>query len=214
VRGANAEGSAAFAAQVVVIEDAAPPASAPPSVRLSAAPTAITFGASAVLKGTVVTGTAPVANAAVTVERATGSTWSAVTTTTTATDGSFSVTVTPSTTTRYRAVVAGATPVVATVSVRPRITDKLSYTTAKGGTKVTLVTAVTPRLAGATVRLQKLTGTSWKTVASARLGAKSTATITIGTFGTYTARYRVVLPATGTTAQAVSVSILVRTPKK
>jgi len=51
-------------------------------------------------------------------------------------------------------------------------------------------------------------------VASARLGAKSTATITIGTFGTFTARYRVVLPATGTTAQAMSVSILVRTPKK
>ena len=214
VRGANAIGSVAFASQVVVIEAAAPPASAPPSIRLAAAPATITFGARTALKGTVVSGTAPVVNAAVTIELATGSTWSAVTSTTTATDGSFSVPVAPTTTTRYRATAAGAAPVVVTVTVRPKITDKVAYATAKGGTKVALVTAVTPRLAGATMRLQKLTGTTWRTVASAKLGARSTATITVGTFGSYAARYRLLLPATSTTPQSVSVSILVRTPKK
>jgi len=220
VRGENALGSAAFAAQVIVIAAEAPPASAPPasapapSIRLTAPATTVTFGSAATLRGSVVSGSAPVVNAAVTIERASGSSWATLSTTTTATDGSFAATVTPSATARYRVTVTGATPVVATVSVRPKITNKLVYAAAKGGTKVTLVTVVTPRLGGAPVRVQKLIGTTWKTVASAKLGAKSTATIAVGTFGSSAARYRVVLPATGTTPQSVSVSLLCRTPKK
>ena len=217
VRGANALGSAAFASQVVVLADAAPPDTAPapaPSVVLTGTPTTITFGTSAVLRGTVTSGSTRVANAAVTIEQSAGTGWAAVTSTTTTTDGSFAVTVTPSSSTRYRATTTGAAPAYATVSVRPRITNRLSYAAARGGTKVTIATVVTPRKAGATVRVQKLVGTSWRTVASARLGTTSSALVTVGTFAAQTARYRVVLPATSTTPQSVSVSVLCRTPRR
>jgi hypothetical protein len=162
----------------------------------------------------VTSGSTRVANAAVTIERSAGTSWAAITSTTTATDGTFAVTVTPSSSTRYRATATGAAPAYATVSVRPRITNRLSYAATQGGTKVTLATVVAPRMAGATVRLQKLVGTTWRTVASTRLGTTSAALVTVGTFATQTARYRVVLPATNTTPQSVSVSVLCRTPRR
>ena len=54
----------------------------------------------------------------------------------------------------------------ATVSVRPKITAKLSYACTRGKTTVRLTTVIAPRLAGATIRVQVLLGWRWLTVAT------------------------------------------------
>ena len=102
----------------------------------------------------------------------------------------------------------------ATVSVRPKITAKLSYACTRGKTTVRLTTVIAPRLAGATIRVQVLLGRRWLTVATPRLNSKSANVLTIGTFTTYTARYRVLIPATSTTATAASTSVLCTVPHR
>jgi hypothetical protein len=214
VRGVNAIGSDAFAAQVVVVPSSAP---APPvqTSSMTATPSLISYGATSRLTGSFLNGSAPVADSVVTLWTGSGSSWTNVGSTLTGADGSFGFTVKPSTTTQYRAVTSGMPSAYASVSVRPKVTLKVTYTAVRGKTVVGLALGVTPAMRGAVVRLQKLVGTKWLWVTWRKLDAKSRAVFAIGSFSKrYIARYRIVVPATTTSAMTTSSAVLVATPRR
>jgi type VII secretion-associated serine protease mycosin len=127
--------------------------------------------------------------------------WSRATTVTTARDGAFAATHTPAWNAEYRVRFRGQDAALATegpvrkVSVRARVTTKLSATSVKRGTAVTITGKVSPNHAGQRVVLQRRVDGTWRDVTNATLSSTSTYTFRPATSKTGTTTYRVLRPA-------------------
>lgn len=211
VRGVNALGSAAFAAQVLVVESTN--ASLPTSV-LTAVPSVVKAGSPSTLRGTFALDGNPRTDAVVTLWARTGATWTSVGSTVTDDLGQFAYAVTPVRTTLYRALTAGLPSAYATVTVRPSVTTKLLTSTKRGVTLVRVSAVAKPAAVGAVTRLQRLVGRSWRTVATGKLSTSSAVVLTAGRFTRVTAKYRVVVSATRSSVAVVSPTFTVRLPTR
>jgi hypothetical protein len=211
VRGINDLGGAAFAAQVVVIPGSTP---APPvrTATLVATPTVVVAGSASVLRGSFVTDSTPTADAVVTLWAQSGASWVSVSTSVTAADGTFAFTVAPTKTTRYRAMTAGMPSAYSTVTVRPKVTTKVSKVKVRGVLHARLAVTVSPNLVRTPVLLQKLAGTRWYTVQRLLLGSKSTVLFDLGRVGTKVSSFRVVVAASPTTAAASTARLTAKAP--
>jgi hypothetical protein len=173
-------------------------AAAPTTLTASLTPAVIVYPGSATLKGTITSGAAPLAGAALSLfARPAGATdWAPAGSIVAAPDGAFSVTVKPSVSTDYRVVFA-ATPdqdsAQADVSlrVRPLVTTALPASLWLGET-VLLRGAVTPRHPGGTVVIESLLDGVWQPLGSATLRTDSSFAFrwTPGAFGYYRLRAR------------------------
>jgi len=146
----------------------------------------------------------------VTIEGDSGAGFTAAGTAAVQDDGGFRATVTPSTTTAYRAVVAGATsPAVQVVALDHTVTVKAT----RRGTATTLAVHVEPASTGQRVVLQlRLRDRfGWWPVRSARLDAQSNATITVRPASRVPARVLLTLPD-GATELARSRTVHVGSP--
>jgi hypothetical protein len=128
--------------------------------------------------------------------------------------GAFTFTVTPTLTTRYRVDAKSSPPVTSaevTVAVRVRVGLRLSDKTPRRGQRVRFKGLVTPAHDGTVAKIQRRTGSGWKTIAKPVLKtatplngvarSKYAKTIRIGS----TSRYRtVVVPTDGDHARGVS----------
>jgi len=212
VRGVNALGSAAFASQVFVLLD--PQDTPPPTAVLTATSPVIVYGSRTTLHGFFGLNGITTTDAVVTLWAQSGSTWVNVGTTVTGTDGGFTFVVAPGRTTTYRAIATGLPSAYSTVAVRAKVATKLSSTVLGKKTTVKLAVTVSPRLAGTTVRLQRLVGTTWRTVSSKRLSSRSTFLFTLGTFNGWTGKYRIAVPTTSTLMANVSSTITVKVRRR
>lgn len=166
---------------------------------------------------------APIGDATLTLfqQRASGSSWTEVTSTTTTTTGAASTSVTPKASTRYQwryagsATVDAATSPTQSATVAQVVSARGTARTVKSGAAVKIYGTVKPSSTGATVYLQRLSGTKWRTVANvktkrqrlpdgtSRVGYVFSVTPT--TKGTL--RYRTFKPATAALAKGVSPTI-------
>ena len=174
----------AAAAAALVIPAAAiaapkPPATAP-TIALSQG--AVTFGKAVTISGTTAANTAvtlrgdayPFKNA-----------FGRVSTTTSNAAGAYSFTVTPSVSTHYRVDTKRAQSAVAALSVRWKVTRKVSTKRPKKGSRVLFSGLVSPAHVGGTAAIQRRVGGVWKTVKNATLAAST------ATSSAYSARVRV-----------------------
>ena len=126
--------------------------------------------------------------------------------------GDVSWTVRPHVSTDYRAELVGDDTVAVerTVTVAQRVGLAARDTSVRRGATIHLTGSVSPRHAGATVRVELLTRHGWVTVASPRLRSASTfgATLLPRVAGRYA--FRAVAAATATNAGAASRTVTVR----
>jgi hypothetical protein len=156
-------------------------ATTPTMLTATAAPTAVVYPASATVGGTVMTGSAPLAGAALSLfAKAAGTTdWGPepAATTKAKADGSYSFTVKPSVSTAYRVVFAAtadqdAAQADASLQVRPLITTSFPASLWLGGT-VLLRGSVAPAHAGGTVVVERRVDSGWQQIGTATLGTDS-----------------------------------------
>jgi len=211
VRGINDLGGAAFAAQVVVIPSASP---APPvrTATLAATPALLVAGSTSTLRGSFLTDSTPAADAVVTLWAQSGASWISVGTTVTAADGSYAFTVAPTRTTRYRAITSGMPSAYTTVTVRPKVTAKVTTKKVRGVLHAILTITVSPKLARTAVRLQRLSGTTWVMIGRGVLSPASTAVFDLGRVGGKVSSLRVLVAATSVTSATNTARIIVRAP--
>ena len=146
VRGLNALGSSAFAAQVVVVDSQN---ASLPTAELTAAPATVRPGSSTTLTSVFGLDGVPASDAAVTLWRKSGSTWALVTSSVTDEDGVATFVVEPTATTRYRAVTAGLPSAYVTVTVADKkalaMTGKVVKKRTGALTRVTVAVSFSPR---------------------------------------------------------------------
>jgi hypothetical protein len=151
-----------------------PPAAPQNTVTITVTPALVTFGRPVAIAGQI---SGPDSgNVEVTLEESpfpftAGFRQTSVVGRTTAT-GAYSLAVTPSVNTRYRVTAKTKPPVAspeAAVSVRPRVTLRLSDRTPRAGQRVRFSGTVTPAHDGKAVRIQRRTRIGWRTVTSATL---------------------------------------------
>ena len=212
VRGVNALGSAAFAAQVFLLLD--PQNAPPPTAELTASSSTIVYGSRTTLRGSFALNGTGATDTVVTLWALSGSTWINVGTTVTGAGGGFTFVVAPGRTTTYRAVATGFPSAYRTVAVRAKVATALSSTVRGKKTTVKLAVTVSPRLAGTVVRLQRLVGTTWRTTSSKRLSPRSTVVFTLGTWNGWTGKYRIAVPATSTLVANVSSAVTVKVRRR
>jgi hypothetical protein len=109
----------------------------------------------------------------------------------------------PAATYRYRAEYAGGGELMGTVSnrvdvrVAMRVEIASEARSVRVGTTFRIGTAVYPANPGAIVRLQKMSGGNWKTIATKALRKDRATIFTVPAPGRYDARYRVTTPGDG-----------------
>ena len=142
--------------------------------------------------------------------------WSTITSATTASTGAYAFAVKPSSSTRYRVGYLGSTPVggaysgTAAVGVAPVVAIVASTTSLRYGGYVTFSTTVRPSHVGASIVLQRWTGTTWVTAATRTLTSSSTASARVKPPSRGTIKYRWLLPAHTDHSVAVSGTVSVR----
>jgi hypothetical protein len=155
-----------------------PPKPGSAQLTLSANPTPINFGGSAVLAGKLSGGNAGGQPVVIEASPAPFTAFKQVATTTTSANGSYTATVKPGTITRYRATAKTSPPMTSgtlTVGVRIRVGVILSDATPRRGTNVVFSGRAYPAHDGALVSIQKRTSTgSYTTVARTRLADDGT----------------------------------------
>jgi hypothetical protein len=147
----------------------------------------ITFGGAATLSGVLSWNGKPAAGYRVTVQTSPvgSTTWTPVATVTTSGTGTFGAAVRPALHSRYRVAFAGAGGMGGAyssglwVKVAPGVSIASSRTSLTLGQTVTLSTKVAPGHAGRTVYLQRLSGSTWTTVATSRLSSTSAASAVV-----------------------------------
>jgi 5-hydroxyisourate hydrolase-like protein (transthyretin family) len=216
VRGVNALGSSAFAAQVIVVESQN---AILPTAELSAAPATVRPGGSTTLTSVFGLDGLPASDAVVTLWRKAGSAWVLVSTTVADEDGVATFVVKPGTTTRYRAVTAGLPSAYATVTVStkaaPVVAAKVTKKRAGALTSVKVKVTVSPRPTGATISLQRKSGSSWRTVSTAKVGSTATVKLKAGKVRVLKkGTYRVVVSATASTNGAVSKTFTIKVKRR
>jgi hypothetical protein len=149
---------------------AAPAAAVPPMVSLKAQPTAVTYGGSTTLSGTISIGRAGLSVDILARDCGQTAFKKAATATTTA-SGNFSTAIKPSATTVYEAKLRSATSPPATVTVAPLVTLKKI---ARGRFTVTVKAAQS--FVGKTVVFQRLRNGSWVRVKTVALTSVATTT--------------------------------------
>ena len=121
----------------------------------------VAYGGSGTLTGTA-RGVGPV-----TVEqKAANGTWQSLSAVSPRADGTFAVSIQPSATTRYRLASGQLRAAVVQVTVAPLVSASVGAGTVQG--------TVRPALAGASIQLQRQSGASWTTVATATLDGTGT----------------------------------------
>jgi hypothetical protein len=121
----------------------------------------VAYGGSGTLSGTV-RGVGPVTLE----QKATNGSWQNVSAVSPRADGTFTVAIRPSATTQYRLAAGQIRAAVVQVPVAPLVSASLGTGTVQG--------TVRPALAGASVQLQRQSGVSWTTVATATLDGTGT----------------------------------------
>ena len=147
----------------------------------------ITFGGAATLSGVLSWNGKPATGYRVTVQTSPvgATTWTPVATVTTSSTGTFGAAVRPALHSRYRVSFAGAGGMGGAyssglwVKVAPGVGIASSRTSLTLGQIVTLSTTVAPGHAGRTVYLQRLSGSTWTTVATPRLSSTSAASAVV-----------------------------------
>ena len=161
--------AAVLAIPAVAIAAPKPPPTAP---TIAVAPGTVTFGKSATISGTTT------ANTVVTL-RADGypfnNSFGEVARVTSNASGAYSFTVKPDLSTHYRADIKRAQSQVASLTVRWKVTRRVSTKHPKRGRRVLFSGLVSPAHVGGTASVQRRSGGVWKTVKNATLAA-STAT--------------------------------------
>jgi subtilisin family serine protease len=124
--------------------------------------------------------------------------WATACTRRTTSAGVASCAVKPSVTSEYRWVYAGsglqvgAYSSAATVTVAAKVSAATNRTAMRRGTAVTISGTVAPQRAGKAVRLQQLSGKTWKSVGTAKLSKRSAYAFTIRPARAGSTRFRVV----------------------
>jgi 5-hydroxyisourate hydrolase-like protein (transthyretin family) len=216
VRGVNALGSSAFAAQVIVVESQN---ASLPTAELSAAPATVRPGGSTTLTSVFGLDGLPASDAVVTLWRKAGSAWVLVSTTVSDEDGVATFVVKPGTTTRYRALTAGLPSAYATVTVStkkaPVVAAKVVKKRAGSLTSVKVAVALSPKPTGATVTLQRKKGSTWRTVSTAKVGSAATVKLKAGKVRVLKkGTYRIVVSATASTSGAVSKTFTIKVKRR
>jgi stage II sporulation protein D len=121
----------------------------------------VAYGGSATLTGTV-RGVGPVTLE----QKAPNGSWQSVSAVSPRADGTFAVSIRPSTTTQYRLATGQVRAAVVQVTVAPLVSASVGAGTVQG--------TVRPALSGASVQLQRQSGGSWTTVATATLDGTGT----------------------------------------
>ncbi|WP_238165628.1 S8 family serine peptidase [Kribbella caucasensis] len=181
---------------------------------MSATTTAMDFGGSVTLSGSVVRvdTKAPLAGVPVSLygRNKNSSTWREITRVTTSPTGTYSVTYKPNYSTVFAWGYNGSGELLGsrtgnwTVDVRPTITANLTATAITLGQSTTFYGYVRPQHAGSPVYLQRSTGSTWTTITSTKLNSTGNYGFSIKptTRASYT--YRVVFQSDGDHATAVS----------
>jgi 5-hydroxyisourate hydrolase-like protein (transthyretin family) len=216
VRGVNALGSAAFAAQVIIVESQN---ATLPEVSLTAAPATVKPGGSTTLTSVFGVDGVPAADAVVSLWRRSGASWALVATTLTDDEGAARFVVRPSSTTLYRAVTAGLPSAYATVTVgtkvAPTVTAKVLKKRKGSLTVVTVRATMSPRPTGATVQLQRQKGASWRVVSTATVGSAAAVKLKAGTVRVLKkGTYRVVVSASATTKAVTSRTFTIKLARR
>jgi hypothetical protein len=130
--------------------------------------------------------------------------------------GRFSYVSSPGSSTEYALRFRGSNG-WAPVQTAPRLTvltlqvlRTLSGTSLPVGGSLTVAVTVRPARPGARVVVQQLTGTTWRSVSSAALSTRSTASITLRPAARGSITYRVVVPATTLHGESRSASFSIR----
>ena len=174
-----ATAAAALALPAAAIAAPKPPPTAP-TISISAS--AVTFGKAVTISGTTT------ANTTVTLRGDAypfNNSFGRVATTTSNATGAYSFTLTPDTSTHYRAEVKRAQSAVTALSVRWKVTRKVSTRHPKRGSRVLFSGLVSPAHVGGTASIQRRTGGVWKTVKTTTLVASTS------TSSAYSTRVRV-----------------------
>jgi hypothetical protein len=216
VRGVNALGSSAFAAQVIVVESQN---ASLPTAELSAAPATVRPGGSTTLTSVFGLDGLPASDAVVTLWRKAGSAWVLVSTTVSDEDGVAAFVVKPGTTTRYRAVTPGLPSAYTTVTVSTKVAPVAAAKVVKKRvgalTSVTVAVSLSPRPTGATLTLQRKKGAAWRTVSTAKVGSAATVKLKAGTVRVLKkGTYRVIVSATASTTGAVSKTFTIKVKRR
>lgn len=216
VRGVNALGSSAFAAQVIVVESQN---ASLPTAELSAAPSTVKPGASTTLSAVFGLDGVPASDAPVTLWRKAGASWVLVTSSVTDEDGVATFVVTPTATTRYRALTAGLPSAYVTVTVSAKkalsMTGKVVKKRKGALTTVTVPVSFSPAPTGAKVQLQRKVGKAWRVVSSATVGSTGKVTLKAGKVrflakGTY----RITVASTAATKAYTSKSFTIKVKRR
>jgi hypothetical protein len=174
-----AAATAALALPAAALAAPKPPTTAP-TIALSRG--AVTFGKAVTVSGTTA------ANTAVTLRGDAypfNNSFGRVSTATSNAAGAYSFTVTPDSSTHYRVDIKRAQSAVVALSVRWKVTRKVSTKRPKKGSRVLFSGLVSPAHVGGTAAIQRRTGGVWKTVKNATLAASTS------TSSAYSARVRV-----------------------
>jgi hypothetical protein len=172
---------------------------APARQKITVAPTTITYGSSASVKGVLTDlGGVPLAGLTTRLQsRSPGSaTWTTVSTLTTSSTGTVSTSVKPSANREYRllsdatSAYAAAPSAAVRVNVRQKVTAALSASSIRLGQTVTIKGSVAPNHAGKSVTLQWYYSGAWHTAKTATLTSTSTYSFSYrpGSKGTRTLR--------------------------
>jgi hypothetical protein len=165
-----------------------------------------------------------IASASVKLQRKSGTSWITVATKTTSSTGTASDTVKPTANTTYRWSYAGdathnaKTSASQTVSVAPVISAHSTKSSVQHGTTFKIYGTVKPSSSGQKINLQRLSGTTWKTIGTVTIKKQKlpNGTTTVGfvftvkpsTKGTF--KYRVHKAATSTLVAANSSTLTVK----
>ena len=141
--------------------------------------------------------------------------WTTVATVTTTDDGAWTRSIKPSVTAKYRATYPGGAGLLGSVSavqpvaVRYAVTAKASNTKPKAKKKISITGVVKPGRAGTVVVLQRLVGTKWVKLTTAKTKANGGYTISRAfTKGTW--KLRVLVPTTKYNAERASTTLTVK----
>ncbi|HEX9695530.1 MAG TPA: hypothetical protein VGB64_04360 [Actinomycetota bacterium] len=184
------------------------------TLTLRAAPSAAVWGTAFTVTATLTSGGLPVAGRVVTIARqawtaSPGSAFVSPASGVTDAQGRLTIVDRPSANARYRASVAGNPPaeaVVTGLAVRPGVLFNASAERVPAGAAASLTGRVLPAHPGSRVALQQLTGSGWKTVASAVLDATSSYRLTVRRGSPASLLYRVAIGSDADHAWNVSIN--------
>ena len=161
-------------------------------------PRTVVYGAKASVRGRLTSNGVGAPATTVTLWKLDTGRWVKVGTAITAADGTWTRAFTPNRTVAVRATATGFPTGIGTVIVASKVTVKTKSLTAS--------VRVSPNLAGTIAALQKHSGSTWVTVARAKLSSKSTATFVAKSKG----YYRVVVHAARDIAQGTSATVILK----